>query len=253
VRDDLGIYYDPTRPSRLESLIASPLPPGGADRAARLTDRLCAHGATKYNLAGARPALPEGQRILVPGQVEDDASIRLGAGAIRSNAQLLTKVRADNPDAVILYKPHPDVEAGLRPGAVTDTGTADMVLSATDTGWLLDQVQEVWTITSTLGFEALLRGLPVTCLGAPFYAGWGLTRDLGPVPERRQARPDLPALVHAVLIAYPRYLDPVTRLPCSPELALERLCDPNATPRPPALRVLAKLQGLLASRTTFWR
>jgi capsular polysaccharide export protein len=253
VRDDLGIYYDPTCPSRLEALIASPLPPGGAARPQRLIDQLRASGATKYNLAGARPDLPEGHRILVPGQVEDDASIRLGAGEIRTNAQLLAKVRAENPDAVILYKPHPDVEAGLRPGAVTDTRAADMVLSQTDTGWLLTQVDEVWTITSTLGFEALLRGLPVTCLGAPFYAGWGLTRDLGPVPARRKARPDLTALVHAVLIAYPRYLDPVTRLPCGPELALERLADPNTSPQPPALRALAKLQGMLATRTTFWR
>jgi len=253
VRDDLGIYYDPTRPSRLESLIESPLPPGGADRATRLIARLRASGATKYNLAGDRPALPEGHRILVPGQVEDDASIRLGAGGVATNAALLAKVRAENPDAVILYKPHPDVEACLRPGTLTDTRAADMVLSAADTGWLLEQVQEVWTITSTLGFEALLRGKAVTCLGAPFYAGWGLTRDLGPVPARRNARPDLPTLVHAVLIAYPRYLDPVTRLPCSPELALERLTVSNQASQPPVLRILAKAQGLLASRTTFWR
>lgn len=253
VRDDLGIYYDPTRPSRLEALIAAPLPPGGAARAERFLAALRAQGMTKYNLSGNRPTLPPGHRILVPGQVEDDASIRLGAGAIRTNAALLAETRAQNPDAVILYKPHPDVEAGLRPGALTDISAADMVLSNTDTAWLLDQVQEVWTITSTLGFEALLRGLPVTCLGAPFYAGWGLTRDLGPVPARRQARPDLPALVHAVLIGYPRYLDPVTRLPCPPEVALDRLSDPTTCPQGPGLRVLAKLQGLLASRTTFWR
>ena len=253
VRDDLGIYYDPTRPSRLERLIESRAPPGAADRAARLVDQLRASGATKYNLPGDRPHLPEGHRILVPGQVEDDASIRLGAGAVATNAALLAKVRAENPGAVILYKPHPDVDAGLRPGVVTDTGTADMVLPRTDTGWLLDQVQEVWTITSTLGFEALLRDIPVTCLGAPFYAGWGLTRDWGRCPRVATARPDLPALVHAVLIAYPRYLDPVTRLPCSPELAVDRLSDPDTTPQPPALRALAKLQGLLASRTTFWR
>ena len=160
----------------------------------------------------------------------------LAQAGLQQNAALLAKVRAENPDAVILYKPHPDVEACLRPGTLTDTRAADMVLSATDTGWLLEQVQEVWTVTSTLGFEALLRGKAVTCLGAPFYAGWGgLTRDLGPVPARRNARPDLPTLAHAVLIAYPRYLDPVTRLPCSPELALERLTVSNQASQPPCL------------------
>ena len=38
-------------------------------------------------------------------------------------------------------------------------------------------------MTSLMGFEALLRGIPVTTLGTPFYAGWGLTTDLGPIPK----------------------------------------------------------------------
>ncbi len=252
VRDDRGMYYDPARPSRLDALLAAPLPPGGAARASALAARLCAQGLTKYNLDGARPALPAGRRILLPGQVEDDASIRLGAGAIRTNAGALRAVRARNPDAVILYKPHPDVEAGLRPGALADTHEADMVLAGADTGWLLTQVDAVWTITSTLGFEALLRGVPVTCLGTPFYAGLGLTRDLAPVPAHRPGPVALAALVHAVLVAYPRYLDPRSGLPCPPEVALDRLRDPAPTPAP-LLSVLSKLQGVAASRTTFWR
>jgi capsular polysaccharide export protein len=38
---------------------------------------------------------------------------------------------------------------------------------------LINQVNEVWTMTSLLGFEALIRGKSVTCLGLPFYCGWG--------------------------------------------------------------------------------
>lgn len=112
----------------------------------------------------------------MPGQVEDDASIRLGAGAERTNLALLARVRAENPDAVLIYKPHPDVEAGLRPGLIAESrlaGLADVVARNTGADALMAQVDEVWTMTSTLGFEALLRGLPVTTLGAPFYAGWG--------------------------------------------------------------------------------
>ena len=89
VADDLGIYYDDTRPSRLESLLLAPLPPGGRARAERLLEALRAAGLTKYNLGGAAPALPEGRRILVPGQVEDDASILKGTGEIRDNLALL--------------------------------------------------------------------------------------------------------------------------------------------------------------------
>ena len=262
ITDDTGLYYDPTRESRLERLLLSPLPPGGEARAERLLSRLTALGLSKYNLPAAPlPDLPAGHRILVPGQVEDDASIRLGAGEVRTNLALLQAVRAANPEAVILYKPHPDVEAGLRPGAIPGETPADIILHNADPLALIAACDEVWTITSTLGFEAILRGKPVTTLGAPFYAGWGLTRDLGPVPPRRlrradgslQPRPSLAALVHAALIAYPRYIDPVTRRPCPPEVALDRLANgPIPHPGLPN-RLLAKAQGALAGHAWLWR
>jgi capsular polysaccharide export protein len=254
VLDDVGIYYDPTRPSRLEALIAaSPnLPPAALHRAEALRLRLIEDNITKYNLGGAQPALPEGHRILVPGQVEDDASMRLGAPGM-TNADLLAKARKANPDAVILYKPHPDVVAGLRPGHVpTPQQWADAVIDG-DMGQLLPHMQEVWTMTSLTGFEALLRGLRVTVLGQPFYAGWGLTRDLGPALPRRRNGTTLDGLVHATLIDYPRYRDPVTGLPCPAEIVAERLSS-GRIPKPgPANRALAKLQGALSSYATLWR
>jgi capsular polysaccharide export protein len=256
VRDDLGIYFDPGRESALDRLIAAPPPPGGLARAARLVAALRAAGLSKYNTGGALPPLPAGHRILVPGQVEDDASIRLGCGAVRSNLGLLQAVRAANPGAVILFKPHPDVAAGLRPGAVAPgrlAGLADAVLADADPAAALAAADEVWTMTSLMGFEALIRGLPVTCLGAPFYAGWGLTRDLGPPVPHRRARPGLAALTHAALIAYPRYFDPVSRRPCPPEVAVERLARGPLPPPGPAIRALAAAQGLFAARAALWR
>jgi len=264
VTDDLGIYYDPTRQSRLERLILSPPPPGGILRAERLVERLISAGLSKYNLGGGVPDLPEGHRILVPGQVEDDASIRLGAGDVCTNLGLLQAVRTANPDAVLVYKPHPDVEAGLRPGHIAPDmlrGFADAVATRADPIALIVACDAVWTMTSLLGFEALLRGTPVTCLGAPFYAGWGLTQDRGPVPERRckapdghfHPRPSLAALAHATLIAYPRYFDPVTRRPCPPEVIVDRLMR-GPLPRPgPFNRSLAKMQGRVASMAALWR
>jgi capsular polysaccharide export protein len=71
----------------------------------------------------------------VPGQVEDDASILKGAGTVRTNLALLQAVRAANPGAVVIYKPHPDVLAGLRAGAIPDhqlQGLADLILTAAD-------------------------------------------------------------------------------------------------------------------------
>ncbi len=256
VTDRRGIYYDPTRPSDLESLIAAPLPPGGAARAERLIAALRKAEVTKYNLGGDLPPLPEGHRILVPGQVEDDESIRLGAGKICTNLTFLAKVRAENLNAILLFKPHPDVEAGLRPGAVPPTQAlrfADVILHKSNTAALIDAVDEVWTMTSLLGFEALLRGKPVTTTGAPFYAGWGLTRDLGQVPARRSARPSLEHLVHATLIAYPRYHDPVSHRPCPPEVVLERLAHGSLPAPGPVNRSLAKLQGLFSGWAFLWR
>lgn len=257
VADPLGLYYDPAGESLLERLVAAGPPPGGERRAERLMARIVRAGLTKYNLEPeALPEFPQGRRILVPGQVEDDASIRLGAGREHTNLALLERVRAENPDAVVIYKPHPDVEAGLRPGAVPRDAAerlADTIVGRVSPATLIEHVDEVWTITSTLGFEALIRGRPVTCLGMPFYAGWGLTRDLFPEPPRRRARPTLAAFVHAALIAYPRYLDPVTGLPCPPEVVVERLARRDLPAGTRANRLLAKLQGIFASYPWLWR
>ncbi len=255
VTDDLGIYYDPTRPSRLERLIATrqTLRPDQARRAERLIARIVDLGMSKYNLGGDMPELPPGFRILVPGQVEDDASILLGAGEVRSNLDLLRAAREAHPEAVIVYKPHPDVEAGLRDGEIEAEGLADIVARKADPAALLGQVDALWTMTSLMGFEALLRGVPVTTLGAPFYAGWGLTEDRGAVPARRGARPSLAGLVHATLIDYPRYLDPVTGLPCPVEVAVERLSH-GEVPHPGVVnRSLSKLQGWFATYAHIWR
>ncbi len=260
VRDDLGIYYDPTRESRLERLIADAAgwPEARLARAEALIARLTALGLSKYNL-GEVPALPDtGGRevVLVPSQVEDDASIRLGAGDVKTNLALLEAARSRHPNAFLVYKPHPDVEAGLRDGAVPEEALsrlADHVARGTDPAALLSQADRLVTITSLMGFEALLRGVSVTVLGTPFYAGWGLTEDLGPVPARRQAHPSLAALAHATLIAYPRYLDPVTGRPCPVEVAVERLASGEGLAGRPGLRALAKLQGWFAGQSWLWR
>ncbi|MEN9060358.1 hypothetical protein [Ponticoccus litoralis] len=259
VLDERGIYYDPSRPSDLESHIrrrSNAIRPDQIERIHRVIQRLLASALSKYNLSGDLPTLPAGHRILVPGQVEDDASILRGSPDLYRNADLLRRTREANPDAVILWKPHPDVEAGLRKGAVPNPGEwADVLLENVNIGALLPEVQEVWTMTSLTGFEALLRGCRVTTFGAPFYAGWGLSRDLGPVPARRLGgpRPDLAALAHAVLIDYPRYFDPVTGQACAIEVVIDRVQDGSLPSAGIPNRSLSKLQGLFASYSHLWR
>lgn len=257
VLDDTGIYYDPTRPSQLETLIKQSvdLPVSSLARASKLRQQIVTTGVTKYNIAANAPLpeFPENTKIiLVPGQVADDASILKGGGKLRTNMELLQAVREANPMAYIIYKPHPDVLIGLRDGTISSYENCDFVADNHDANMLIACCDEVWTITSLLGFEALLRDKKVICLGTPFYAGWGLTRDLDALCARRDTDIDLDGLVHAALIDYPRYMDPVSGLACTPELIVKRLAN-GETRRKPALRILAKLQGWFSGYASIWR
>src|SRR5690606_12792968 len=184
--DDVGIYYDPNQPSRLEILLSSGIfDEALLARARALRQRIIDAGITKYNLPGEPWTPPRHSRriILVPGQVEDDQSLLQGSRHIRTNLQLLQAVRAANPDAWIVYKHHPDVVARLRRGGAERAEIArlaDEILTNARMPDLLDGIDEVHTLTSLTGFEALLRGKSVTFYGRPFYAGWGLTRDIEP-------------------------------------------------------------------------
>lgn len=215
VMDDVGMYYDATRPSKLEAMLEDDdFPPALLERAAELIKTLNRTGATKYNTGARTWRRPEGARqvILVPGQVESDASIRFGSPVVRANLELLKTVREQNPDAWVMYKPHPDVVAGLRNAGTAERMGAqwcDELVVDQDMAHLLGQVDEVHTITSLTGFEALVRGLKVTCYGQPFYSGWGLTTDIHPCTRRTQTR-TLEELVAAALILYPTYISQVT-------------------------------------------
>jgi capsular polysaccharide export protein len=233
VLDRRGMYFDPRTKSDLETLLCeTAFDPSLLARARTLAEQLVHRGVTKYNLAGvAAPAIdwPAGRRrILVPGQVEDDLSVVLGGGEIRDNLALLARVRAGAPDGFIVYKPHPDVLAGHRKGAVAEADAlrfADRIVTNAATAALLGEIDELHTLTSLAGFEALLRARRVVVYGRPWYAGWGLTDDAVVIARGRQLT--LEELVAGALIVYPRYLDPVTRLPCGPETIIERLDHPE--------------------------
>jgi len=226
--DDLGMYFNPRTPSRLEHLLSTTtFDEKLLTRAKALREQIVAAGITKYNLSGTswrRP--PTAKRvILVPGQVEDDASVLLGTGSIRTNLELVRAVRAANPDAWIVHKPHPDVAARLRQGGHDMTAIAqfcDEVVTDASINAMLTEVDEVHTLTSLTGFEALLRGRRVTCYGTPFYAGWGLTTDLHP-QHRRQRQLTLDELVATALILYPTYLSSRTGRYTTPERTVEEI------------------------------
>ncbi|WP_225759654.1 capsular polysaccharide biosynthesis protein [Leclercia sp. Marseille-Q4284] len=227
--DPVGIYFDSRRPSGLEQLLnEQPLNEQALARGAALVDLLRQHGVSKYNVGTVQPFTPPGDGrslVLVVGQVDGDASILTGSPVIRSNEQLLWAVRAARPEAHILFKPHPDVVAGNRAGAISAECLASCVDSQVlDLGLtsLYPHVDELHTMTSLSGFEALVQGVKVTTWGQPFYSGWGLTEDIHPA-ERRQRTLPLAALVYLTLVAYPRYIDWQSGLWMSPEQLIRQL------------------------------
>lgn len=213
--DHSGLYFDPSASSDLESLLnTADCSLAQLQRARSIRKSLLSARLTKYNvgrqLSGSLiEPLTQHQKILVVGQVEDDQSIKRGCTDVASNTDLCIAVRAARPDAYIVYKPHPDVESGNRRGAVAEQVLAECIDHVEkERNFLdcLDYSDELHTMTSLSGFEALLRGKPVFTYGMPFYAGWGLTTDVV-CCERRARRRNLDELIYLCLVAYPSYMD----------------------------------------------
>jgi len=226
VLDARGIYYDPTQPSDLECILER----GGfteslLSEARELRRSLVEMNISKYNLSagplpeflasGVRSADARGEAnevILVPGQVDDDASVKWGCSnaKVNSNRVLLETVRRENPRAFIIYKEHPDVATGNRSGKISRAEAQQLcdlhITQACDVKHLFERVDAVHTMTSLTGFEALLREKKVVTYGMPFYAGWGLTMDHERC-ARRTRQLTLDELVCGALLLYPRYFD----------------------------------------------
>ncbi len=217
VLDERGIYFDATRPSDLEHMLsAREFTSEDVQRAQQVRTFIVNHAITKYNLEPRQTVQWQNNGklvVLVPGQVEDDASIRLGCTHVRTNLDLLRAVREARPDAFIVYKPHPDVLSLNRKGRVALSAAreyADHVEAGVSVVSCIDACDEVHTMTSLTGFDALLRGKKVVTYGQPFYAGWGLTEDRAvnaAAFERRQRRLTLDELVAGALLHYPIYWD----------------------------------------------
>ncbi|WP_085035130.1 capsular polysaccharide biosynthesis protein [Ensifer aridi] len=218
--DGRTAYFDCRKRSDLEVLLSTynfemdqPL----MARARAGIELLLEGGISKYN--GGRQKTAEevygaktGKRVLVVGQVEDDASIRYGCPVPMTNNDLVRLAAAEQEGSQILYRPHPDVLSRVRPAKSDPSEVAhlcEIVTERLPIAEALRTVDHVYTITSLAGFEALLRGIRVTTAGCPFYSGWGLTDDRQPSPRR--GRPlGIEALFAGAYLLYPRYFDPET-------------------------------------------
>ncbi|ARR03020.1 capsular polysaccharide export protein (two domain) [Campylobacter vicugnae] len=250
VFDDVGIYFDTTSPSRLENILNyHKFSSSELEAAKKLKDILIDSKISKYNDDKDGIILSKnGKKIaLVIGQVEDDASVRIGADGMK-NIELLEQARLNSPNSHIIYKPHPDVVSGNRIGLV-DIDQAlkycDEVLEGVSMPTLLDLADEIHTMTSTSGLEAILRGKRVICYGRPFWAGWGLSDDKKPQPRRyRSLSSD--ELVAGAYLLYPKYVHPINLKPCNASDLILALQEQRAKLQKPVNALLHKIKSLYA-------
>ncbi|EAH7030917.1 capsular polysaccharide biosynthesis protein [Campylobacter lari] len=223
--DSRDLYVDPSQPSDLEDILQNYVfDENLKQRAKKLISTITQNKFSKYNgLKHEKLNFNTNKKIiLIPAQVEDDASMILG-GAGFNTLKLLQSVRKANENAFIVFKPHPDVLSGNRKGLKDKSiilKYCDEIIEDVSIDSAINACDEVHTITSTSGFDALLRGKKVVVYGKPFYAGWGLTSDLYEIPRRTRVL-SLEELVAGVLILYPRYIHPKSKNLCEVELALD--------------------------------
>ncbi|EAM0335268.1 capsular polysaccharide biosynthesis protein [Campylobacter coli] len=225
--DSKGLYVDPSKPSDLEDILQNHIfDESLKQRAKKLITMIMQNKFSKYNgLKHEKLNFNTNKKIiLIPAQVEDDASMILG-GAGFDTLKLLQSVRKANENAFIVFKPHPDVLSGNRKGLKDKSiilKYCDEIIENVSIDSAINASDEVHTITSTSGFDALLRGKKVVVYGKPFYAGWGLTQDLHHISRRTRVL-SLEELVAGVLILYPRYIHPKSKNLCEVELALDTM------------------------------
>lgn len=233
VFDRQDMYFNANAPTDLEDILRKydfGGDPALMERAVALKQRLLDSRISKYNSGEAfDPEKAFGaklrKRVLVIGQVERDASIAYGSQKKYKNNDLVWLAVRENPDAQVIYKPHPEVLQGTAaaesdPYAVSGAAMVlDQDVSLSDA---LDTIDHVYTITSLAGFEALLRDIKVTTFGCPFYSGWGLTDDRQK-NDRRGRKLTVDQVFAAAYILYPRYFDPIAREHIEAEKALDIL------------------------------
>jgi capsular polysaccharide export protein len=184
--DRHGVHFDSSTPSTIERFLARD-PLDDASLLTRARDgiaRLQALDLSKYNLHDSSPA-PDPGYVLVIDQTRGDAAITYAGASAARFAELLVLAQTEHPNARIVLKTHPETQSGLRPGHYDQTHAQGRITLCTTpvSPWrLLAGAIAVYTVSSQLGFEAILAGHRPVVLGQPFYMGWGLTDDRTPLP-----------------------------------------------------------------------
>lgn len=223
VEDDMGIYYDATTPSKLENILGSYDFANDTklmDDASHAIAFMLEHNISKYNNAPLvddvfckKYGLGEQESVLVVAQTAGDASLKYGMLDDFTTDEMINAAIAENPDAKVYLKIHPDVLSGKKSSDIDIVKAKKhciIIEENVNPISLLKHFSKVYTKTSGMGFEALLCGCECICFGIPFYAGWGVTSDKSKC-SRRKAKRSIEEIFAAAYILYTRYYNPYTK------------------------------------------
>ncbi|STX51394.1 Capsule polysaccharide biosynthesis protein [Legionella busanensis] len=216
ILDKKGLYFNGAKTSNIEEILNSyNFKENNAliEKASDVLQLITKSKISKYNPAHLtkkkeNSLVQVNKQVVILGQVENDAAIRFGNPQKWVPSRLVLLAYLENPGATILYRPHPQTYAIYKKKkselrAIKEV--AEIIDPSEPLPELLQTIDHVYTISSLSGLEALIRGIKVTTVGTPFYAGWGLTDDRCTIP-RRKAKLSILELVAGVYLLYPRYL-----------------------------------------------
>ena len=207
--DHVANHFDPTKISDLEQILKSDPLDNGHDlqRARDAIARIGAAKLSKYCAYQDDPKKPRGAYILILDQTRDDAAVRASGGNDAVFSEMLYYAQENHPGQRIVIKTHTKTNAGKRTGYFTDAHCTSPYITLYDgpaSAWeMLENAVAVYTVSSTMGFEAILAGHKPHVFGKPFYAGWGLTQDYFPI-DRRQRSLTRAQLFVGAMIQYPK-------------------------------------------------
>jgi capsular polysaccharide export protein len=216
VKDNVGIYYDATCPSKLEEILNSYDFSSDIELmniATEAIQKIIKYKISKYNNfkeVDLKYLNNDKKKILIVAQTAGDSSLEYGLGDKFSTKKMIDDALRDNLNAQIYIKIHPDVLSGKKESDITSSDIPKECFILIDNAnpiTLLSYFDKIYTKTSGMGMEALLLGKEVYCYGVPFYSEWGLTVDKQTC-DRRKRKLTVEELFAGAYILYTNYYNP---------------------------------------------
>ncbi len=219
VKDNIGIYYDATTPSRLENILNSYDFKNNKElmkKAKEAKKKIIEYKISKYNSFENIDLnyLDNGKKkVLIIAQTAGDSSLKYGLGDRFTTKEIIESAIADNSGYEIYIKIHPDVLCGKKSSDINPKDIPKECFILKDNAnplELLKYFDKIYTKTSGMGMEALLLNKEVHCYGMPFYAGWGVTKDRLKC-KRRERICTVDEIFAGSYILYTEYFNPFTK------------------------------------------